>query len=256
MKTFSCGKTRYVLRFLGPCLCAIFRHNDTLQISSIGEISARSQGQAVTPSALFQARDISADETRSLRRIAFILFHSRIGEFGASIRTLLRRIEADWRKNDAAISAACFLLLRVIILRVPPEHIIGSRALILSETMRILRLAAGEPYAALAAIKFVDQLLLLNLPEFSGMPIKVNPHRFLSSTQRRASADANEVRLSAKSASSTVALRALRSYARALCLRCSDAAVAYSPPCIMAIEQWVESEFLSAAELWKELSPR
>jgi hypothetical protein len=335
-RCFFRNKNRLVLRFLGPCFCAIFRHNDALQLPMIGEISSRNQGQTVTPSVLFQARDISADEARSLRRIAFIMFYGRIAEFAAQSRPLLRRLEANWRKNDPQISAACFLLLRVIILRSPPEHILGFRAVILSETMRILRLAAGEPHAALAAIKFVDQLLLLNISEFSyaqslfftpvyeaeqpswqtsspadvpangttpvddslplgipvqqqglsyltdhqsrlrpkpilselaegvhglgdalppmaGMPIRINPSKFLRADQNYGSASTSELPQPMSSASSTDALRALRSYAQALCLRCSDRAIAYAPPCILAIEQWIESEFLSAPELLREM---
>jgi hypothetical protein len=329
---FFRSKNRMMLLLLGQSLGAIFRHSDSLQIALIGESSTRNQSQSVTTAALFQARDVSADEARSLRRIAFILFHSRVGEFTSQSRSLLRRIESDWRKNDAKVSAACFLLLRVMLLRFPPEHLLGSRATLLSETLRILRGATGEPIAALGAIKFVDQLLLLNMPEFSyalpmflaiepyvdgfapepllsrgifaenepfrkpaqsigtplppyavgqsakrqgkpilvelaagvedfgdalppeaGRPIRIDPQRFLRSRQNHLSVSAKETPQSSRSVSPTEALRALRSYARALCERSSNKSLAYAVPCMMEIEHWIESEFLTIHELWKEI---
>ena len=164
---FFLNKTRAMLRLFGAAVRAVMAVEGAPPIYNIGDSVARSQASPITPQNLFVAKDTAADESHSLKRIAFVLFHCDTGEYLSQLRLLLRRLDGAFRRRDPQVSTCCFLLLRVLLLRVQSEHLTQFRATMLAETMRALQLAGSEPVVALAALKFVDMLLLLSPPEFS-----------------------------------------------------------------------------------------
>ncbi|KAK4537459.1 hypothetical protein CDCA_CDCA12G3484 [Cyanidium caldarium] len=164
---FFLNKTRSMLRLFGAAVRAVMAVEGAPPIYNIGDSVTRSQASPITPQNLFVAKDTATDESHSLKRIAFVLFHCDTGEYLSQLRLLLRRLDGAFRRRDPQVSACCFLLLRVLLLRVQSEHLTQFRATMLAETMRALQLAGSEPVAALAALKFVDMLLLLSPPEFS-----------------------------------------------------------------------------------------
>jgi len=154
-----------ILEVLAQTAVSILNTDKSL-LSQIGGGGSNAGGNAI--SAVFAGRDAELTvRARAIHRTAFCIFFGENDHFTAQVSGVLEKLRDSLRVRSRKLTTVTFLCLRVLLLRTGSNSVAPFRASIIAELVRILEDPYSDPNETISALRFIDLIFLLKVPEFA-----------------------------------------------------------------------------------------